>query len=53
MELFVARLFDALSNGSAYALIAMALVLIFKATTLIKFYASKSGGAPDLVNRPF
>ena len=37
MELFVARLFDGLSNGSTYALIAMALVMIFKATTLINF----------------
>jgi branched-chain amino acid transport system permease protein len=37
MELFVARLFDGLSNGSAYALIAMALVIIYKATTLINF----------------
>ena len=37
MELFVARLFDGLSNGSTYALIALALVLIFKATTLINF----------------
>ena len=37
MELFVARLFDGFSNGSAYALIALALVLIYKATTLINF----------------
>jgi branched-chain amino acid transport system permease protein len=37
MELFVARLFDGLSNGAAYALIAMALVIIYKATTLINF----------------
>jgi branched-chain amino acid transport system permease protein len=37
MELFVARLFDGLSNGSTYALIALALVMIFKATTLINF----------------
>lgn len=37
MDLFLNRLFDALSNGSAYALIAMALVMIFKATTLINF----------------
>ncbi len=37
MELFVARLFDGFSNGSTYALIAMALVMIFKATTLINF----------------
>jgi branched-chain amino acid transport system permease protein len=37
MELFVARLFDGFSNGSVYALIALALVMIFKATTLINF----------------
>jgi branched-chain amino acid transport system permease protein len=37
MELFLARLFDGLSNGSTYALLAMALVMIFKATTLINF----------------
>ena len=37
MELFVNRLFDGLSNGSTYALIALALVMIFKATTLINF----------------
>ena len=37
MELFVARLFDGLSNGSTYALIALALVMIYKATTLINF----------------
>ena len=35
MDLFLQRLFDGLTNGSAYALIAVALVLIFKATTLI------------------
>jgi branched-chain amino acid transport system permease protein len=37
MELFVARLFDGLSNGGTYALIALALVIIYKATTLINF----------------
>ncbi len=37
MELFLARVFDGLSNGSTDALIALALVLIFKATTLINF----------------
>jgi branched-chain amino acid transport system permease protein len=37
MELFLARLFDGLSNGSTYALIALALVIIYKATTLINF----------------
>lgn len=37
MELFVARLFDGLSNGATYALVALALVMIFKATTLINF----------------
>lgn len=37
MELFLARVFDGLSNGATYALIALALVMIFKATTLINF----------------
>jgi branched-chain amino acid transport system permease protein len=37
MELFLARCFDGLSNGATYALIALALVMIFKATTLINF----------------
>lgn len=37
MELFVARLFDGLSNGATYGLIALALVIIYKATTLINF----------------
>ena len=37
MDLFLQRPFDGLTNGSAYALIAVALVLIFKATTLINF----------------
>ena len=37
MDLFIARIFDGVSNGSTYALIAMALVMIFKATTLINF----------------
>lgn len=37
MDLFLNRVFDGLSNGSTYALIAMALVMIFKATTLINF----------------
>lgn len=37
MELFIARIFDGFSNGATYALIAMALVMIFKATTLINF----------------
>ncbi len=37
MDLFIARIFDGLSNGGTYALIAMALVMIFKATTLINF----------------
>ncbi len=37
MDLFLNRLFDALSNGSTYALIALALVMIYKATTLINF----------------
>lgn len=37
MDLFIQRLFDGLTNGATYALIAVALVLIFKATTLINF----------------
>lgn len=37
MQLFLQRLIDGLTNGSAYALVAVALVLIFKATTLINF----------------
>ncbi len=37
MNLFLDRLFDGISNGATYALIAMALVMIFKATTLINF----------------
>lgn len=37
MELFLARLFDGLSSGATYAAIAVALVLIYKATTLINF----------------
>ncbi|MGH1491780.1 MAG: branched-chain amino acid ABC transporter permease [Acidimicrobiales bacterium] len=37
MELFVQRVFDGFSNGAIYAAVAVALVLIFKATTLINF----------------
>ena len=37
MELFLARLFDGIANGSTYALLAVAIVLIFSATTLINF----------------
>ena len=37
MELFLARLFDGLNSGATYAALAMALVLIFKATTLVNF----------------
>lgn len=37
MDLFIQRVFDGFSNGSTYALIALALVMIFKATTLINF----------------
>jgi branched-chain amino acid transport system permease protein len=37
VELFLARLFDGVSAGSTYAVIAVALVLIYKATTLINF----------------
>jgi branched-chain amino acid transport system permease protein len=37
VELFLARLFDGISAGATYAAIAVALVLIYKATTLINF----------------
>lgn len=37
MELFVARVFDGLSVGAVYAMIALSLVMIYKATTLINF----------------
>ena len=37
MELFLNRLFDGLLLGSIYSIVAIALVLIFKATTLINF----------------
>jgi branched-chain amino acid transport system permease protein len=37
VELFVARLFDGLSLGATYAMVALALVMIYKATTLINF----------------
>ncbi|MFV0524726.1 MAG: branched-chain amino acid ABC transporter permease [Acidimicrobiales bacterium] len=37
MTLFLQRLFDGLDNGAIYAVVAIALVLIFKATTLINF----------------
>ena len=43
MDLFLQRLFDALSNGATYALVAVALVLIFKATTLINFAQGEMG----------
>lgn len=37
MELFLERVFDGLNSGVTYAALAMALVLIFKATTLVNF----------------
>ncbi|MFT7601568.1 MAG: branched-chain amino acid transport system permease protein [Acidimicrobiales bacterium] len=37
MSLFLQRLFDGLTLGAIYAVVAVALVLIFKATTLINF----------------
>ena len=37
MSLFLQRLIDGLSNGAMYAVVAVALVIIFKATTLINF----------------
>lgn len=36
-KLFLQRMFDGLSNGASYALTAIALVLIFKATGIINF----------------
>ena len=36
-KLFFQRLFDGLDNGAVYAVVAVALVLIFKATTLVNF----------------
>ncbi|MEZ5378511.1 MAG: branched-chain amino acid ABC transporter permease [Acidimicrobiales bacterium] len=37
MALFLQRVIDGLSNGAIFAVVAIALVLIFKATTLINF----------------
>jgi branched-chain amino acid transport system permease protein len=37
MELVIARIFDGFANGATYGLIALALVIIYKATTLINF----------------
>jgi branched-chain amino acid transport system permease protein len=37
VQLFLQRLFDGLDNGAVYAVVAVALVLIFKATTLVNF----------------
>ncbi|MEM7338262.1 MAG: branched-chain amino acid ABC transporter permease [Actinomycetota bacterium] len=37
MDLFLQRLFDGLDNGAIYAVAAVSLVLIFKATSLINF----------------
>ncbi|MFN0025723.1 MAG: branched-chain amino acid ABC transporter permease [Acidimicrobiales bacterium] len=37
LKLFLQRIFDSLSGGAVYAVTAIALVLIFKATTLINF----------------
>ena len=37
MQLLFQRIFDSLNNGAVYAVVAIALVLIFKATTLINF----------------
>jgi branched-chain amino acid transport system permease protein len=37
LKLFLQRVFDSLNNGSVYAVTAIALVLIYKATTLINF----------------
>ena len=37
MELLLARIFDGLANGAIYAIVALAVVLIYKSTTLINF----------------
>ena len=37
MQLLIQRIFDGISDGAVYSAIAVALVLIFKATTLINF----------------
>ena len=37
VQLFVARIFDGIAAGAVYAMVALALVLIYKATTLINF----------------
>jgi len=37
MQLFIQRLVEGLSNGAMYAIVAVALVIIFKATTLVNF----------------
>lgn len=37
LQLLLARIFDGLANGATYAMVALALVIIFKATTLINF----------------
>lgn len=37
MDLLLQRIIDGLSNGAIYAVVAIALVLIFKATTLVNF----------------
>ncbi len=37
VQLLLARIFDGLANGSTYAMVALALVIIYKATTLINF----------------
>jgi branched-chain amino acid transport system permease protein len=36
-QLFLQRIFDSLTNAGTYAVVAIALVLIFKATTLVNF----------------
>ena len=36
-KLFLQRIFDGANNGAVYAVVAIALVLIFKATTLVNF----------------
>lgn len=43
LQLLLQRLFDGLNNGSVYAVTAIALVLIFKATTVVNFAQANIG----------
>ncbi len=43
MQLLIARIFDGIANGTAYGLVALALVVIYKSTTLINFAQGEMG----------